>query len=299
MRSIASRAILPICALLLALAVGACAQPAATPVPPTATAAPAKPAAAPTAVPTVAPTVAPTTAPTIAPTTAPTVAPTTAPTVAPTATALAKPTTAPAAASPTAAAKPAAGAPSLADLMAKLQGTAEYSFDTKMTVRGEALNGKNAIKGQKMRQEVSVQGQKALILADMSKKLAYIVMVDQKTALKMDLSQMEQQGQEVNSPSDMVAGLPKDAKFVGLDTVDGKPAAVFEATVNKNTTKLWLWVEKGLPLKSESTTPEGKTTIEFLNYSFTSLADSMFELPAGVQVVDFNDMMPGKPTAKP
>ena len=49
---------------------------------------------------------------------------------------------------------------------------------------------------------------------------------------------------------------------------------------------MWIWQDKGVPLKDEQDTPQGKATITFTNYSFIDIADSEFVLPAGVQVVD-------------
>jgi outer membrane lipoprotein-sorting protein len=51
--------------------------------------------------------------------------------------------------------------------------------------------------------------------------------------------------------------------------------------------KMWLWEEKGLPLKMEMTAPSGeKTTIEYSNIDLSNIPDSMFEIPAGTTIIE-------------
>jgi outer membrane lipoprotein-sorting protein len=63
-----------------------------------------------------------------------------------------------------------------------------------------------------------------------------------------------------------------------------------EYTVEGTATKMWIWEEYAFPIRVEVTTTEGKTTIEYKNIEFVDIPDSMFELPAGVEIIQ----MPGQ-----
>ncbi len=77
-------------------------------------------------------------------------------------------------------------------------------------------------------------------------------------------------------------------KVVGTETVDGKYCLVVEYTADSSTSKMWIWQDQGLPVRIDSTTPRGQTTIEFKNYDFSDNPDNLFELPAGVPITNFN-----------
>ncbi|HEX7474807.1 MAG TPA: hypothetical protein VF318_02485, partial [Dehalococcoidales bacterium] len=62
--------------------------------------------------------------------------------------------------------------------------------------------------------------------------------------------------------------------------------------------KVWLWQDKGLPVRIQSTTSSGITTIDFKNYDFSDIPDSQFDLPAGAQISTFN-LPTGLPTGLP
>jgi|GEM_PF-7130123 len=75
-----------------------------------------------------------------------------------------------------------------------------------------------------------------------------------------------------------------ELKTLGTEIIDSKLATVVEYTlVFKDivtTSKLWIWNEKGLPLKTVITTPPLVTiTMEFKNIIFGDIPDSLFEIP--------------------
>ena len=273
---------LAILVLALALAITACGS---TPAPTATATAPTK-AATPTAVATVAPS--PTPVPP-SPTAAPTATPKPA---APSATTAAAATTT---AKP-AATDQAAGGP-LAELLARAKGTTEYSYDYTMSLSSTKMAGKAYVKGSRMRQEMDLGGIKMVTLMDFSKKVAYTLLPDGKTATKMDLSATAAASSQ--TPGDQVSSLPADAKVIGTETVDGKPATIIQVTVGGYTQKYWVWTERGLPLKLEMNTGSGLVTAQFSNYKFGPQADNLFELPAGVQITEGPTGAPGTaPTPK-
>jgi hypothetical protein len=74
---------------------------------------------------------------------------------------------------------------------------------------------------------------------------------------------------------------------VGTETIDGKSCDVYQWTYQGTTTKEWIWKDKSLPIKIETTSSYGTTTTECKNIVFGTLSNSLFELPAGVEIVQF------------
>ncbi len=79
-------------------------------------------------------------------------------------------------------------------------------------------------------------------------------------------------------------------KYLGTATVDGKSCYVYEYDAGMGyTTKMWIWKDYGFAIKEETTSPEGKSTAEYKNISFSNISDSVFQLPPGTQIQE----MPG------
>lgn len=76
-------------------------------------------------------------------------------------------------------------------------------------------------------------------------------------------------------------------KELGTETIDGKLTTIVEYSVTVGeapiTLKLWIWNEKGIPLKTESTVEMGEivttTKMEYKNFVFEDIPDSIFEVP--------------------
>jgi hypothetical protein len=90
----------------------------------------------------------------------------------------------------------------------------------------------------------------------------------------------------------------------GTETLDGKTCTVAEYSQDtpqgKATGKVWLWQDYGVPLRMDTSMSGMTITIEFKNYEFVDVADNLFELPAGVEMVEKLDLLPtGLPTGIP
>ena len=172
----------------------------------------------------------------------------------------------------------------------------------------ETTDGNMAGKGQKFRIEMTTQGQQGIILVDLGAKVMHVLTETngQKVALKIDLSQAAGADaiKEVKSPGDISLLLEK-AKPVGVETVDGKVCTVFETTTTDSATKkdapakIWVWNERGILIKIETTTAAGVELTEFKDYKFDSVADSLFAIPAGYQEVDMATLLAGAGTPTP
>lgn len=135
-------------------------------------------------------------------------------------------------------------------------------------------------KNNKMRTEMVVENQKIVNLLDLEAKTAYMYMPDMNMATKGDFSQTPK------SPLDNFEGIEKyNPRITGTEIIDGKNCIIIEYNADDVKTKLWVWEEKGFPLKIETITNQGKTTIYYKNIDFSDIPDSIFELPKGVQII--------------
>jgi len=76
-------------------------------------------------------------------------------------------------------------------------------------------------------------------------------------------------------------------KELGTETIDGKLTTIIEFSESSEeipvTQKMWIWNEKGIPLKREGTVKIGGTTtttsFEYRNFNFEDIPDRVFEVP--------------------
>jgi outer membrane lipoprotein-sorting protein len=140
------------------------------------------------------------------------------------------------------------------------------------------------VKQNKMRTEMTQQGETMISLIDYDARTMYIYMPEQNMAYKATFAPTTQSAmEEAQSITDY------DYHEIGTETIDGKVCLVVEYTYEQATVKTWIWKEHGFPIRMEMTTAEGTTTIEYKNIEFGDIPDDMFELPAGVQIIQ----MPG------
>jgi len=137
------------------------------------------------------------------------------------------------------------------------------------------------VKQNKMRTEMTQQGQTQVILVDIDAQTMYVYMPEQNIAMKVNFAQAPKSATE-----EAGAILNYNPTVVGTETIDGKVCLVVEYTVEGTATKAWIWQEYGFPIRVEVTTTAGKTTVEYENIEFVDIPDSMFELPAGVQIIE-------------
>jgi len=72
---------------------------------------------------------------------------------------------------------------------------------------------------------------------------------------------------------------------VSTEVLDGKTCLVVKYTIATKEVKMWLWTKYGIPIKTETTTTKGTSVVELKNIEFSNISDSIFELPAGVQIM--------------
>lgn len=175
---------------------------------------------------------------------------------------------------------------SLADIFAKAVGITSFKYDMVATIPGEAVvTTKMWRKGKKMRIEGTQEGQEMIYLVDTDRQLAYMYFPSENTAMKIGLSQAQETvGESPTEQSGAVMGY--NPTTVGTEVLDGKTCLVTEHTTETGEVKMWIWTRYGLPIKTETTTAKGISVMELKNIDFSNIPDSMFELPAGVQITE-------------
>lgn len=197
-------------------------------------------------------------------------------------------TTSPAATSP-ATTSPAATSPStttttsdltLGDILGRAAGIASVQYDMVITAPGTPTMTQAVwVKKNKMRAEITQQGQTIVVLMDNDAMTMYTYMPAENTAIKMSWSPTTKSAvDEAQSLSDY------NPTILGTETVDGKVCTVVQYTVEGQTVKMWLWQDHGIPIRVEATTAQGTTVMEYKNIQFVDIPDNMFTLPAGVQI---------------
>lgn len=176
----------------------------------------------------------------------------------------------------------------LADIYGIGKSIGDVKYDQVMTVSGQAQSTtskvymKNAWLENKMklRYEMTEEGTTTILLMDMATGISYMYLPAENMAYKMETSDTEQNDPTENA--DQIIPVK-----VGTETIDGKSCDVYEWTYQSITTKEWIWKDKSLPIKMVSTSSSSTTTIEYKNIVFGTLSNSLFELPAGVEIVQF------------
>jgi outer membrane lipoprotein-sorting protein len=182
----------------------------------------------------------------------------------------------------------------LNSILGKSAGISSVKYDMVTTAPGDiAVNSTMWLKNKKMRMESSQEGQKVVMLIDADAQTMLMYMPDENTAIKMNFGQAPKSA--VEDSNDVLKYSPE---VIGTETLDGKVCTVIQYNAEGAATKMWVWQDKGLPVRVQVTTPQGTSTTDFKNFDFSDIPDSMFELPAGVQVTDFN-LPTGIPTGIP
>jgi outer membrane lipoprotein-sorting protein len=168
----------------------------------------------------------------------------------------------------------------LSQVLAKPAGVVSVKYDMIVTIPGSpTMTAKAWLKKTKMRTEITAGGITMVQLVDMDAKTAYMYDPAQNVAMKIDLSQT------LEAPTTSVAGIERYEPVVtGTETVDRKVCLVVEYTAEGVKTKSWIWKENGFPIRMEAPDTEGTWVVEYKNIEFVDIPDSMFELPAGVQI---------------
>ena len=174
---------------------------------------------------------------------------------------------------------------SLTEILDKAKSIVSYKYDMTITSPGQpVVTAKFWLKENKIRWEGTAEGQNVVYLIDEDKMTASVYIPAQNMAMNMNFGKTQETvGESPKEQSESV--MQYNPITVGSETLDRKNCLVIEYTAETGKTKMWLWTKYGIPIKTEMTTVKGTTVVEIKNIDFGGISDSMFELPAGVQLM--------------
>ena len=171
----------------------------------------------------------------------------------------------------------------------------EFSADfTSTDAKGKIATGKIFIKDTKIRQETTAEGQTAITILRMDKKVSWTLMPDAKQYMEMALPFDPSHPSSDNATN----AIEYDTTVIGNETINGYDCEVIQYTYkNKKYGILVQWLAKKLnfPVKSQTKDSKGKvtSTMEYQNIKTGGIADSLFEIPDGYTKLGLSFKIPG------
>jgi len=160
------------------------------------------------------------------------------------------------------------------------------SYDQKMTHGREVYQSKVSLKDELFRMDITVEGRVSIIIHNAEG--TYTVMPSEGMAMKTPNLRAGQR--PVQGAGDYAQYLQQQhAERTGSETIDGRACDVYRFSDLKtgDNTTAWVWKEKMFPIRFETETSDGKTVVELSHIQLgVAIADEVFQLPAGVQVMD-------------
>jgi outer membrane lipoprotein-sorting protein len=180
-------------------------------------------------------------------------------------------------------------APSLAGVLEKAQGISSYSCDIEVTMpQEEPFTAQTWWKGDKARWEGNFEDQEVVMLMDQGAQEVLMYIPAEGMAFRMDLASAEETVGE--TPQAQIEEMMEyQPEIIGTEVIDGKECLVATYSKAEEQVKIWVWVEHGLPIRTEITTAEGTTVMTLTNIQIGGVPDSIFELPEDVEIME----MPG------
>lgn len=186
-----------------------------------------------------------------------------------------------------------AKAKSLAEVLA--QGKNHPGIYCEYTIEpddGNTLTGKLWIAGSNLRSETDDEhSSTTAIFIRNSKGYSYMFTSGDKQAIKVT---DEQPAEDIN-PVEILNTIDEKLTPLGKEVRDGKDCVVIQYKEDEVDTRVWLWEEHGLPVRIETTYDNSTTVMQYSNYKFEALPESLFELPQGMEVIELPDIGSGSP----
>ncbi|MCE5334334.1 MAG: DUF4412 domain-containing protein [Desulfobacteraceae bacterium] len=160
----------------------------------------------------------------------------------------------------------------------------EFSAEMVIQPKGdEAMSGKIYVKGDKVRQETSEEGETQIMIIRPDKKLTWMITPEEKSYMEMPYQSEDKTFEEWTAEKE------KTAKLLGEEVVSGLPCKKYESIEDGEKTLFWISKQYSFPIKVE----DSEVTMEYRNIKPGPLADSLFELPAGYEKMAM-PIIPGK-----
>jgi outer membrane lipoprotein-sorting protein len=185
----------------------------------------------------------------------------------------------------------------MAGLPLLAQVPSSFSSDMRFaSPKGMSGTGKLYFAGQKVRMEMNAQGHNSIMISDQSRKIAYVVMPQQKMYMEMSTDKPgPQRGpdwQAYDAANPCRSLRDTTCEKIGTEVVDGRMCNKWKFAGSSSSRTVWIDQKNGIPIKSLMS--DG-TTMELTNIKEGPQSASLFEVPAGYQKMDMGNMMRNAP----
>lgn len=162
----------------------------------------------------------------------------------------------------------------------------------KMTGKGVSSTGKLYVSDDKVRMETTAMGHPSTIIADHTKKLAWILMPQQKMYMEMSTVSAQSKGQSFHmyNPANPCAGIPDTTcQKIGTEMVNGQLCDKWQFVSKGKGPNLTTWISKTNNIPIKSVTADG-STMELTNIQTGPQSPTLFQVPAGYQKFGMGNM---------
>lgn len=165
----------------------------------------------------------------------------------------------------------------------------EFSATVVSKAEGAVMQGKVFVKGDKMRNEMDMDGETNITILRLDKQVAWIAMPEEKMYMEMPLTPEMQKKMMLKDPADRAK-----MKHLGTETVNGFESDKYEIdlTHEGQTIKQYIWIAKKLDMPIKSETSDGAMSMEYRDIKMGGVADAVFEMPQGYQKMEMPFKMP-------
>jgi hypothetical protein len=161
-----------------------------------------------------------------------------------------------------------------------------YSADLAITMKnGMAIQSRTYVDGDKMRSDVTMNGMAMAFIVRKDTQKIYQVMEAQKMVVEMPYDPTKFGGRTA-------ASFGPEGKFtlVGPDTVDGVACTKYTVTSDKTKQVFYFWLEVARKIPVQMAATDGSLMVKWKNYAVGPQDASLFEPPAGYQVMPMPSM---------
>jgi len=154
-----------------------------------------------------------------------------------------------------------------------------------------SFKGKMFLKGDNLRQEMDIKGEKQVTIFRKDKGVVWILMPGQK--MYMEMMAGSQNNMAPVDPDELEKIGKK--KFIGKEEVNGYMCSKYHYTFHDpsvGAATYWISEKLNFPVKMEMDGPSGHMVTEYRNIQEKTMPDSLFNIPSGYQKMSM-PMMPG------
>jgi hypothetical protein len=159
----------------------------------------------------------------------------------------------------------------------------EFSADFVMQGKGmsQYVTGKIFVKGDKMRQEMVVEGMKQIMIFRPDKAVIWTLMPEGKMYMEMPYQTGDKRFEKWSSEKE------SKAKYLGKETVSGLACKKYELVEGGEKVQVWISEKLPFPAKME----HGTGIVQYKNIKWDPVQSDLFEIPSQYQKMSM-PMMP-------